>query len=54
MTDQTIIGCKLPAAPSGWTDDRARDGRSIKSEILRPGRMVHVGRGGPSGLYQLH
>lgn len=45
MTDQTVIGCKLPAAPSVWTDDRARDDSSIKSELLRPGRMVHVGRG---------
>lgn len=46
MTDQTVIGCKLPAAPSSWTDDRARDDSSIKSELFRPGRMLHVGRTG--------
>lgn len=42
MTDQTVTGRKLPAAPSGWTDDRARDASSIK----RAGRMLHVGRVG--------
>lgn len=46
MTDQTVIGCKLPAAPSDWTDDRARDDSSIKSELLRPGRMLCAGRVG--------
>lgn len=30
MTDQTVLGCKLPAAPGGWTDDRARDDSSIR------------------------
>lgn len=46
MTDQTVMGCKLPAAPSGWPDDRARDDSSIKSELLRPGRRLPVGRVG--------
>lgn len=43
MTDQTIIECELPAAPGGWTDDRGRDDSSIKSQFLRPGRMLGAG-----------
>lgn len=44
MTDQTIIGCELPAAPGGWADDRRRDDSSIRSQFLRPGRTLRVGR----------
>lgn len=44
MTDQTVIGCELLAAPGVWTHDRGRDDSSIKSQLLRPGRMLGAGR----------
>lgn len=43
MTDE-MVGPELPAATGGWTNGRARGGASIRNRLLRPGRMLGVGR----------
>lgn len=48
MTDETV-GPDLPAATGGRTNGRTRGGCSIRSQLLRPGRMLRVERGSGQG-----